>query len=102
MNYQDPNWKRRHKTPQCVGHAVMRNKCGVASMMPAQLLAMSPREGDNVFESLAHFYSHHTGMTLEAAQARLNTPFVAACVSHEFLRSGAGVINKNEVPVPKE
>lgn len=93
IDYSDPNWKANiqqdiRQTPQCVGHAIMRAKCGVADRMPAPLIAVDPYPDDRVFESIAHFYAYHTQIPLDDAVEYLNDR-LDVILMHEITKSDA-------------
>lgn len=75
IDYDDPNWKENitkdRTTQQCVGHAIMRDKSHVADLMPDELITVASFEGDNVFESLVHFYAYHKQISIEDAEKEL-------------------------------
>jgi hypothetical protein len=71
IDYSDPNWKKNDSTPECVGHAIMRVKQGVADKMPEALLRIEPYEGDQVFNNLIEMFCYHTGSTEDEAKAYL-------------------------------
>lgn len=101
MDYSDPNWKERHQTPQCAGHAIMRSKCQVAHLMPDALLHVPASVNDRVFDSLAHFYAHHKKITLFEAKQILTDEGIHAMCEAEWLRSGRKVYPKGTIPKPQ-
>ena len=77
LDYSDPDWKTSEITdvaPQCVGNAIFRARIGVDQMMPEGILRVEPQDGDGVFDSMAGFFSFHTGISLQDAKDYLS-PF---------------------------
>lgn len=65
---------------QCAGAAIMRANIGAPPRRGLLSLPPSPES----FSSIPEFYAHHTGATLEQAQAYLTAPKVAELAQKEW------------------
>lgn len=96
INYEDPNWKSNHATPQCVGHAMMRHKMGIAEMFPEQLLRIEDKPEAEVFDSLVEMYAYHYGISLQEAQAQLTPDYVQYILYVQINSSGNSFFSTSE------
>lgn len=97
IDYSDPDWKTKYETQQCVGHAMMRDKMGVADKMPEPLLRVAPTEQAQVFDSLTQMYAYHEGITEEEAASFLTPNVVNAIIQYEINKTSAGFMKPEEL-----
>lgn len=95
IDYSDPEWKESclQGVPQCVGHAMLRDAIGVAERLPEALLRVVHDPDTGAFTSLAEFWAHHTGESLEEARALLSPAVIRAMILAELSRAGLKQLN---------
>jgi hypothetical protein len=69
-----------NEVSQCAGAAIMRANLGVH--VPRALLSLPP--GPDAFESLAEFYAHHAGISIDSAREYLTPEKVRALALTEL------------------